>query len=246
MNGPEANHDVEAMLGRMRLRQPSQRVDQVIGQMADEARLGSARLESANDATQIPVSRFGWAALVSTALVAALCGLIIGSAFSVGGTKNTTEPSAGLVAALPKVSEMTPVKFSLQAYEVLHGHSTNSDFANCSLCHVEGQDEAFEGWFYGDDDFFKSHNFQGQQHQGHAKCSSCHLNAKDAQHDHGLQKIRGIEHADFPNVKCSACHKVAEAAQEKGEQAALKKKIAQEAKSAQRAFKDNGDFQHHF
>ncbi len=207
MSAPEKTNNVESILNQMQLREPSSQMDDSIQRVLNGASTGFDQ-EFDESRTEVPWRRFGWAALASTVLAAGIGGFLIGSAVSTTGTNDFSRPVAQ--QQLPGPTEdarITPVRFNTQAYELMHGHSTNPEYANCDSCHVDGQDEAFEGWFYGDGQFFKTHKDAVKS----MMCSSCHVNENKANRDR--QKIRdafkqqGLKHSDFPDTSCMACHR---------------------------------------
>jgi hypothetical protein len=198
--------NVEALLTQLPLRKPSPRLDESIESLAAESLTNSSGQHSAAN------GKFGWAALASTALVACLGGVLIGSFYSNKRSQDLSAPQVATSAlqvgqhdvgnSSAANSNITQVRFNVQAFELLHGHSTNPDFAHCDACHDNGQQkEAFKGWYYGDDSFFKKHH-AGQL----GKCSSCHRLVNDA-NEGQVPKLKGPhDQAAFPNRECSNCH----------------------------------------
>ena len=142
---------IESLLKQMSLRAPSQQLDEAVAALAGRTR----NVIPAGPAGRVG-RRFGWTQLISTALVASLGGLLLGQAISLNSvTGSAVEGVAGLVPQPPS-AKMTPVNFNVSAFELLHGHSTDQSYANCGVCHVNENEEAFEGWYYGDETFSRS------------------------------------------------------------------------------------------
>jgi hypothetical protein len=212
MNASEKSNDVETILSRMELRGPSDQLDSAIFGLMDSG--DKVRHQAAvRSSTSFG---FGWPVLVATGVAATMGGVLVGSFYSSSG-KNPVGLTANVAhvsnSAEPTVSglKITPVKFNIDAYEILHGHSTNVAYQDCDACHVEGQDEAFEGWFYGDGEFFKSHADAVKS----KKCSSCHVSVSSPKQDKADRlkneaKRLGLKHSDFPQSSCVSCHKAVE------------------------------------
>ncbi|QEG23962.1 hypothetical protein [Mariniblastus fucicola] len=191
--------DVELLLQQMTLREPSSQLDTAIASLSskDEVSLSS------------PVSnpaRFGWAAILSTAAVAMLAGIWLGSSFvPVGETITGTSAAvidSELSSAGSSAGNLTPVAFNVQAFNLLHGHSQQEQFEDCSLCHrLPAVGDAalvgiFKDWFYGDEQFFEAHP------GGLSDCAKCHLLIEKGE-------FAKEEHLEFSRlVNCSECHQV--------------------------------------
>lgn len=199
--------NVESMLGKMRLVEPSQDLDQSVLNILSEETGMESPLDIANGS-----ARFGWAAIVATALAAGMMGILLGQSswlFSSPASAIANAPSMDTRVNSQPSTKITPVRFNADAFELLHGHSQQDEYSNCSLCHVAGQKkDAFKSWFYGDDQFFKTHNFKGV-----ANCSACHVVMKEGKkiHDQFLPTPKAKNpHAlpGFSSAECSACHVV--------------------------------------
>lgn len=196
MNSPD-HKSMEILLKQMTLQAPTNRLDQAIQELANESS------QSMVSSSRLVGGRFGWRALIATALVASLGGMLLGHLFTVnrGGQRTVDRDTSVPRAAEPQAQKMTPVRFNSAAFDLLHGHSNNDQYANCGACHVQGE-EAFRGWYYGDLDLFSKH---GSGVFG--KCTGCHVPMSD---------LRGqIQQANRPSSRddavnrenaCSICH----------------------------------------
>jgi len=200
---------MESLLKQMKLTEPSMRLDQAIGELtqSDNTELPENRLEVVSH------GRFGWTALIATAVAASVFGLLLGQFVSV---YPAPQSAVAGVRSLPQIEnsnrsrQIVPVKFNVDAFELMHGHSRRAEFANCGSCHQAGeeQDEVFEGWYYGDEEFFETHDFKGV-----ANCSACHVFSDTEQHederngpiDFELPELHEFS-PDFINGECSGCH----------------------------------------
>ena len=198
---------VESLLRQMELTSPSIRLDQAIGELS-RGDLNKLPQRSSEVFSQ---RRFGWKALVSTAVAACVFGLFLGQFVSIYPGQRSAVANADFSDPdLDRSRNILPVRFSVDAFEMMHGHSRQAEFANCAACHIAGreQDEAFEGWYYGNEDFFESHDFKGV-----ANCSACHVFLDADVHAPGQTAPMGFElpdlhgfSPDFINGECSDCH----------------------------------------
>jgi anti-sigma-K factor RskA len=139
---------IESLLSQLQLVEPSQRLDDSIARLADDAAATSLR----------PARQFGWKAVVFTALAASLLGLLTGVATSV------QNPEGPRIAShsLRNVS-------ATQVFQAMHGHSGNLSFQVCSSCHVfnSTNEQVVQKWSVNDREFAAS--------LGLPNCSMCHL-----------------------------------------------------------------------
>ena len=84
---PNPSNDIESLLRQMHLRKPSANLDQTVAEMA--ACEGLAQNETPGKTGQ----RFGWSALVSTAVAAMVGGLLLGQLVSLSPCLLYTSPS---------------------------------------------------------------------------------------------------------------------------------------------------------
>lgn len=208
---------IESLLKQMRLAEPTSELDRKIGDL-----VASEPLELPLVADTVGHYRFGWNVLAATAVAASLFGLIVGQFVTIypgpkysdsrprtegvleSGVGNSEQLNAG------RSRKITPVKFDVGAFKILHGHSQEPAFANCAACHLSGEpeQEAFAGWYYGNDRFFKKHYFEGV-----ANCSACHVLTNPRRisgpgsADLELPSPHGLSRG-FLNRDCSDCHAV--------------------------------------
>jgi hypothetical protein len=204
---------VELLLKQMPLAQPTSNLDRAIFELTQR---------DVGDLSQLPpkfdsAGRFGWMTLVSTAVAATLVGLLIGQFVSIyptpgaeiAGIRVPGDLAPGTVE-FNRSRQIVPVKFNVAAFEMMHGHSRRAEFAHCTSCHRTDnrQEEAFEGWYYGDEALFKTHDFKGV-----ASCSACHVFSDHHSHqrvrgdasDFSLPDLHGFT-PDFVDSECSDCH----------------------------------------
>ncbi|MFT5300876.1 MAG: hypothetical protein ACI87E_003593 [Mariniblastus sp.] len=202
--------EIENLISQMQLRQPSPELDAKINELDGSRTNALPRVASARS------GYFGWGTLVVTAIAAAVGGLLVGANYSslmperpamTRAELNVDSATNRAHGITPEELTLTPVSFNTQAYELLHGHSINPAYADCDACHLDVDSEVFEGWFYGDEEFFaKSH------HQGAVgKCSTCHVVAKaDLAPNDGIGEAgyhRDLANKNFPQANCSSCHR---------------------------------------
>jgi len=186
---------IESLLEQMPLNQPSGSLDQQIAQICDDAQ-PSVQLSQ-------PSSN-RWLGLLSVVLVASLSGFLLGQFVQLKPNDAQGSPIANLGGSTPMISAtLTPVKFNVNAFRLLHRHSELPVYAQCKDCHSDdGPPKAFEDWYYGDQDFFAAH-----QSGNMSNCSSCHTV------DALMEKVDPALPTDFKHFKegnCSACHVVEE------------------------------------
>lgn len=186
---------VESLLQQMELRAPSDQLDVAIVGLGEAD--GSSKGSLSGD------QRFGWPAILATAVAAMLAGVWLGSLFlplSEGLSDSTLAVGEPIDS---KAVRLTPVSFNVEAFNLLHGHSQSPEYENCGLCHKAAAVKAgaigdvFEGWFYGDEHFFEVHR------DGVDDCSKCHVAAGEP---------GGIESDSWKGLaklaSCSNCHLV--------------------------------------
>ena len=204
---------VESLMKQMRLTEPSANLDQTIYDLVGKEVVDLP----CHDSKTVRHGRFGWAALVATAVAATVCGLLLGQFVSIyPSTRSAIADVPDSVDSVPVFSDsdrsrqIMPVKFSIGAFEMMHGHSRQEEFANCTTCHVPSaqSDEVFEGWYYGDEGFFETHDFKGV-----ANCSACHVFSNSNQPETGQNDLNGSElpglhggSPEFLDGECSNCH----------------------------------------
>jgi hypothetical protein len=202
----QSSPDVEALLQRLKLRSPSNQLDEKIAKLVDSEGSNVFGVERERQQFLSRERQFGWTAIFATAAAAMFAGLLLGQFYS-PADHNLNGSSLAVADSGPmKVSELTPVSFNVDAFNLLHGHSQQEEFGNCEQCHHQSDPEEdafamiFERWFYGDDDFFEAHL------DGLDGCAKCHVFEKK-QEDFGKETVHGFEKLD-QLANCSDCHKV--------------------------------------
>lgn len=119
---------VESLLRQMELTSPSIRLDQAIGELS-RGDLNKLPQRSSEVFSQ---RRFGWKALVSTAVAACVFGLFLGQFVSIYPGQRSAVANADFSDPdLDRSRNILPVRFSVDAFEMMHGHSRQAEFANC-------------------------------------------------------------------------------------------------------------------
>jgi hypothetical protein len=204
MNAKEPS-GIEALLKQMPLRCPSRQLDSTIADLLSANEANPVGTSSLNEPHCESTARFGWNAILATAIAALLAGLWLGCFFLPNWELMTKSSfAAGDGHSHAEASLLPAGLFNVSALKLFHGHSQKTEFENCSLCHQQAAGdgnvlgEVFRGWFYGDKHLFEAHPF------GLKDCSECHLN--DIEEEDAIEKDW---HQDLGKLaNCSDCHKV--------------------------------------
>ena len=211
-----SDQPIESLLKQLSLKNPSHALDEKVEAICCSVNQGQrgGRIEAepnqpltlqTDPATTYSVAtgqNRGWLPFAATALVASLAGFVIGQFITLDPNLGSRASSiAAVVTEAGNSSQvmqgnLTPVKFNVNAFRLLHGHSQQDEFASCKQCHtgdLEETSEKFNGWFYGDKEFFQKHI-----HSDISKCSDCHRIASDE------TPPPKFEH--FKDSNCSTCH----------------------------------------
>lgn len=183
-------NEVELLLGELELVPPSERLDTAIEAIA-QVRSADAILQTEGS------GRFGWPALIATALAACMLGVLVGQFVSPIEARTEIAKKANQIHE----SELTPVTFNVNAFNLMHGHSKNAEYADCDSCH-QSQWGVFEGWFYGDANFFEIHRFEMEKPLTLANCFACHLIRVDDILPNNKVDVHQLGGGD-----CRDCHK---------------------------------------
>lgn len=187
--------DVELLLEQMTLRGPSDQLDVAIANLVAS--------DGASEPEHVGAARFGWTAILTTAMAALLAGVLLGY-FAMPTWKLLSQSSVAVGASSHDAGVLTPTSFNVHAFNLLHGHSLEAEFKNCDRCHQPvaaeggGLSEVFQIWFYGDEHFFEVHS------EGLSDCSKCHAWAPVEQDE--ISKDSPQKFARLMN--CTACHNV--------------------------------------
>jgi len=186
--------NVESLLNQMTLREPSAQLDDAISKLVTTSKV--------NERSASGGGRFGWTAILATAAAAMLAGVWLGSFFAPTNEVHSGTTFAAVDSDTPDANLLTPVSFSVEAFNLLHGHSQKVEFKNCEHCHqaaVEDSalEEIFSAWFYGDVHFFEAHP------DGLGDCSKCHVQTAELD-----EPAEGFGHGVGKLANCSDCHRV--------------------------------------
>ena len=187
--------DVESLLKQMKLRRPSDQLDAAISNLVVTDEFNTRAVSSDG--------RFGWTAILATAAACMLVGVWLGSFFTPVSHVLSGSQLAAVDSGSPDARLLTPVSFSVQAFNLLHGHSQQEEFKDCDKCHRVAVEDAafekiFESWFYGNAHFFEAHP------DGIGDCSKCHVHLAAKQD----LPVEGAANGFAKLANCSNCHKV--------------------------------------
>ena len=139
----------------LNLKQPSKELDERILWMARSASAPSHHAESAINHS-VERTHFGWPTLISTAIGASLFGIVLGNSLNSGDSRSNVQvvsSNENMAALLDsdlsnsgssnlKLPTQTlaslEVQASVEKFNLLHGHSSQAEFSDCSACHVQG------------------------------------------------------------------------------------------------------------
>lgn len=156
---------VDSLFEQLRLREPSSELDQKIAAMSRTVETHPVPMQREN-------RNLGWPAVVAIALVACLFGILLGSRIDAGtgGFSNSidsqTRSNARAIIHGKQTLVSTEIEAGVEAFNWIHGHSTESANQDCANCHLF-QEPAIESSFY-------DHEIFAQHPEYFPKCSRCH------------------------------------------------------------------------